>query len=300
MNHLDLWPLAWDALEALTIHYGPAINHAAEELGIPAGQWYGWLMAARIFEPDPVSAASLHVRAAYRSPDQLAAALAQGVRLGLLASDDAGQYRLTPAGHAGVRHLIEAAYAAMAPLQPLPEADLLHLAGLLRRLVEASLAAPEPPARWSLRIERRLDPGRTAPVMERLDQHLSDLAAYRDDSHLAAWRPYGVSGQAWEAFTLLWRGAARTVDELAAKLARRGYMREDYAAAVDELARRNWVTGGADSLALTAEGRAVREEAERTTDAYFYRPWSVLSEAEVAELRALLIGLRDGLLAARR
>lgn len=299
MNNLDLWPLAWDALEALTAHYGPTINHAAEELGIPAGQWYGWLMAARIFEPDPVSAAILNVRSAYTSPARLEAALAQGARLGLLTPGDAGEYRLTSAGRAGVGHLIEAAYGAMAPLRPLPEADLLRLAGLLRRLVEASLAAPEPPARWSLRIERRLDPGRTAPVMERLDQHLSDLAAYRDDSHLAAWRPYGVSGQAWEAFTLLWRDAARTVDELAAKLAHRGFTREDYAAAVDELVRRGWVSVSADGLALTAEGRAVREEAERMTDAYFYRPWSVLSEAETADLRALLTGLRDGLLAAR-
>ncbi len=299
MTDLDLWPLAWDALEALTVHYGPAINHAAEELGIPAGQWYGWLMAARVFEPDPVSAASLHVRAAYLSPDQLAAALAQGARLGLLAPGDAGEYRLTAAGHAGVRRLIESAYAVMAPLRPLPEADLLRLAGLLRRLVEASLAAPEPPARWSLRIERNLDPGRTAPVVERLDQHLSDLAAYRDDSHLAAWRPHGVSGQAWEAFTMLWRGAARTVDELAAKLAHRGYTRDDYAAAVDELVHRGWVSAGEEGLDLTAEGRTVREEAERATDAYFYGPWSVLSEAELAELQTLLTGLRDGLLPRR-
>ena len=55
----EYWPLVWETLEALTAHYGPAIDHAAEQLGIPYGQWYGWLMAAKIFEPDPVSAARL-------------------------------------------------------------------------------------------------------------------------------------------------------------------------------------------------------------------------------------------------
>ncbi len=69
---------------------------------------------------------------------------------------------------------------------------------------------------------------------------------------------------------------------------------------MDELARRGWVTVDEQGIALTAEGRVIREEAERTTDAYFYGPWSVLNVAETADLRALLTGLRDGLLAARR
>lgn len=42
----DLWHPAWEALQALGAHYGPAIDHAAEGIGIPLGEWYGWLMAA--------------------------------------------------------------------------------------------------------------------------------------------------------------------------------------------------------------------------------------------------------------
>ncbi|MGC8781059.1 MAG: hypothetical protein ACP5UQ_09360, partial [Anaerolineae bacterium] len=153
----DLWPLLWNTLQALTAHYGPAIDRAAEQVGIPYGEWYGWLMAARIFEPDPVSAARLNVRAAYTNPALLQARLEKGVQLGLLAPAGPAEYHLTNAGHAAVQHLIEAAYAAMAPLQPLPPADLDRLLALLWRLVEASLAAAEPPGKWCLRIARHYD-----------------------------------------------------------------------------------------------------------------------------------------------
>lgn len=296
MNHLDLWPLAWGALDALTAHYGPAINHAAEELGIPTGEWYGWLMAAAIFEPDPVSAHSLHIRSAYTAPARLEAALTKGVSLGLLEPAGGGEHRLTAAGRAGVRHLIESAYAVMAKLRPLPQDDLARLAGLLQRGVAACLAMPEPPTKWSLRIERHLDPGVDAPVMERLDQYLSDLAAYRDDCHLTAWRLYDVSGQAWEAFTLLWRGEARTLDDLAGRLAqRRGFTREEYAAALDDLCGRGWVVAEGAGYVVTERGTSLRQEAEATTDRYFYAPWACLSEDETAELRGLLARFREGL-----
>ncbi|PKO22178.1 MAG: hypothetical protein CVU38_10765 [Chloroflexi bacterium HGW-Chloroflexi-1] len=295
MVHTDLWPLAREALQALTAHYGPAIDHAAEGVGIPFGEWYGWLMAARIFEPDPVSAARLQRRSAYTSPAKLEEQLAKGRRLGLLEPVGAGEYRLNKAGGAAVQRLIETAYAAMAPLRPLPEGDLARLAGLLQRLVEASLAAPEPPGKWCLRTARHYDPGAGAPVMVRLDQYLSDLNAYRDDAHLAAWQPYGVSGQAWEAFTCLWRGAATTLDALHTRLLHRGYPWEAYSAALDELVRRAWVTRDAETCRLTDDGRVLREQAEANTDRYFYAAWAGLSETELAELRDLLTRFREGL-----
>ena len=293
---LDLWPLLWETLQALTARYGPAIDRAAEAVGIPFGQWYGWLMAARIFEPDPVSAARLGVRAAYTNPALLQARLEQGVELGLLTPTGPGEYHLTNAGHAAVQDLIAAAYAAMAPLQPLPAADLDRLLALLRRLVEASLAAPEPPGKWCLRVARHYDPyGKAGPVPQ-LDQYLSDLAAYRDDAHLASWRPLGVSGQLWETLTHLWRGDLTTLEDLCARhCAYRGYSCESYAAVLADLIARGWAVGQHDAFRLTEAGRAVRDEAEALTDRYFFAAWQRLNETELAELRGLLTACRDGL-----
>jgi len=288
MKHLDLWPLMWKAWGALTAHYGPAIDHAAEELGIPLGEWYGWLMAAYLFEPDPVSARRLHVRSAYTAPARLEAYLAKGVHLGLLEPVGAGEYRLTEAGRTGVERLIETAYAAMASLRPLPQGDLRRLAGLLGRLVEANLATPESPGKWCLRIARKYDPGVEAPVMELLDQYLSDLSAYRDDAHLASWRHHGVSGQVWETLTMVWRHEVKTLDELCARLQRRGFAREDYALALQELVERGWLAQDGENYSVTARGDALRLEAEEATNRYFYAAWDCLTEAEIADLRDLL------------
>ncbi len=292
----EYWPLVWETLDALTAHYGPAIDHAAEQLGIPYGQWYGWLMAAKIFEPDPVSAARLSVRAAYTNPALQEERLAQGVTLGLLAPAGQGEYHLTNAGHDAVRQLIDAAYAAMAPLQPLPDADLARLLDLLRRLVEASLAAPEPPGKWCLRIARHYDPAGRAGMMPQLDQYLSDLVAYRDDAHLAAWKPLGVTGQEWETLTHLWHGDISTLDDLCAKhSARRGYSCDTYAAALRELIVRGWVVEQDGSFRITEQGRRLRDEAEATTDRYFFAPWENLAPTELEDLGRLLTQARDAL-----
>jgi hypothetical protein len=295
---LDLWPCTWETLQALTARYGPAIDRAAEAVGIPFGQWYGWLMAARIFEPDPISAARLSVRAAYTHPALHQARLEHGVQLGLLTLTGPAEYHLTNAGHAAVQSLIAAAYAAMSPLQPLPPADLARLLALLRRLVEASLAAPEPPGKWCLRVARHYDPHGQAGPMPQLDQYLSDLAAYRDDAHLATWRPLGVTGQTWETLTHLWMGDLTTLDDLCVRhCRRRGYTCESYAAVLADLAARGWAIAQDGGYRLTDAGRAVRDAAEATTDRYFFAPWACLSEAELAELRELLAACRDGLAA---
>jgi hypothetical protein len=260
------------------------------------------LMAARIFEPYPVSAARLQVRAAYTAPACFDDDLAKGVHLGLLepaGGTKAGEYHLTEEGHRAIRRLIDTAYAAMIPLHPLPDADLERLDTLLYRLVRAGLAAPEPPAKWCLRIARHYDPGESAPAMVRLDQYLSDLDAYRDDAHLAAWQPCEVSGQAWEAFTTLWRHGPLTLDQLATRLRRRGHTQESYATALDELAVRGWIAGEGDAFHLTDEGRSQREAVEATTNRYFYAPWSCLNAGETAELSNLLARAREGLAGAR-
>ena len=137
----------------------------------------------------------LHARAAYTNPALQEERLAKGVKLGLLTPTGKGEYHLTNAGHAAVHQLIDAAYVAMAQLKPLPESELRRLLDLLRRLVEASLAAPEPPGKWCLRIARHFDPAGRAGMTPQLDQYLSDLTAYRDDAHLATWNHSASPGR---------------------------------------------------------------------------------------------------------
>ena len=292
----DLWPVARAAYDALGEVYGPVMARAAvEQAGLAPGMYFGWMLAAPGFAPAPISAERLAVRGPYTSLALSAERLAQSAELGLLAPAGPGEYHFTEAGLTAARTIFQAAYDAMAPLQPLPHADLARLAGLLRRLVESVQAAPEPPGKWSFRLSRRIDPGQAAPPLIWIDQYLSDLNAYRDDAHLAAWRPYNISGAGWEAFTLLWRGAAHTLDEVTEHLAFRGHAHQTYAAALGDLVSRGWLAVEGDSYRLTDAGRALRQAAEAATDHYFYAPWHCLSAEELTALQELLIALRDAL-----
>ncbi|MBU0704896.1 MAG: hypothetical protein KKC18_13635 [Chloroflexi bacterium] len=140
-----------------------------------------------------------------------------------------------------------------------------------------------------------LDPGAGASGSVKTDQYLTDLIRYRDDAHIAAWKPYDVSGHAWEALTFIWRGEASTAEELVEKLPFRGHSAEVYAKVLVDLASRGWVEETPDGYRITEEGRGLRQQAEDATDRYFFAPWACLEDAEIVQLHDLLTRLRSNL-----
>ncbi len=297
MEIKEMWPLALQALQALASHYRLPMEQMIAKLGLP--EWCtGILFPALSFDPATVTAAKLHIRGAYTAEALFAHRLQQAAQLGLVqeAEDQAGAYRLTSHGREAADMIIQAAYDCMRQLQPLPDEELEQLAGLLYRLVDVCLKAPSPPGKWCIQLSQRLDSGENAHVVIRIDQYLSNLSAYRDDVHLAAWQPHACSGQAWEALTLLWRGEAATLDEVFGKLERRGFSREEYRQALDDLVGRGWLEAENERYSLTPLGGQIRQAAEALTDEYFYAPWRQLSEADLQALRSLLIRLRENLI----
>jgi hypothetical protein len=120
-------------------------------------------------------------------------------------------------------------------------------------------------------------------------QLLEDLNAFRDDAHMAAWRPLGLAGYVWEAFALLVAGAASGADAIYAQLAYRGHSRGAYAAALADLVSRGWAAAdGAGAYRVTAAGRETHAQVEQATDALFYAPWGALAPADLADLQRLL------------
>ncbi len=295
MKTLALWSIALEALQRLGRQYGPAMDQTAAELNVP--QWYGWLLPALTLEPDPISATRLRIRSPYTSPRLYDERLAKAAKQGFLTpvGEAGNEYRLTEIGRQAAHRVIEAAYARMAALGPMPATELERLARLLHRLVMSCLAAPEPPGKWCISHSRRTDPGDDASAVVRIDQYLSDLVSYRDDAHLAAWRPHSIDGHAWEALTYLWRREVTTLDGLCQKLERRGYSRDEYRQALEDLIGRGWVTQEGQEYRVTALGEEIRQAAEEATDRYFYAPWSCLSQGETEDLGILLTRLRDGL-----
>jgi hypothetical protein len=282
-----------EVFQALGAHYYNLMVDTARQAGL-SGEW-NLLMPAWVFEPTPISVELLQVRSPYTRPGLLAERLSALAEASMLVSDPKGGYHLTANGREITQKIYGAAYMVMEKLQSLPPADLERLAGLLQRMVDASLAGPEPPGKWSLRLSCKTNPGDQAHLIVRIDQYLSDLWAYRDDAHLASWRPLGVNGPAWDALTCLWRGEGDSSVTIQQKLQRRGFSAADYAQQLGNLVGRGWVEEITGLFRLTIKGSEIRQAAEEMTDRYFYAPWACLSMIEFDDLYNLLVRFRETL-----
>jgi hypothetical protein len=289
MQNNSMWSELHTLYRRMGQKYVPVMNEAAAGAGL--SERYGWLLAALVFDPEPVSAALLRRRYPYTSPRAFNRQLRQGAQLGFLEETGSipGEYCMTASGRQAAGSILEAAYAKMALLEFLPPAELERLSQLLHLLVMACLSAPEPPWKWSLLLSRRLDSGETASPTVLVDQYLTDLGAYRDDAHLSSWQHLEIEGNAWEALTLIWRGQASTLDDIVRLLKVRGWTRGEHRKALDGLVRDGWLKEDDEgAYGLTDLGLEVRTAAESATEQAFWVPFACLSPQEHDDLGGLL------------
>lgn len=256
----------------------------------------GWfLVQAEEFDPEPLTVENLRVRDVYAS-ERIVQAL-----LELMAGEQwlrrAGEaYHLTGTGRALRQKIVQRLLDGFARVESLPAAHLACLQQHFGRLIGASLESARPPGVWSLKHSRHRAPAADAPPLAHIFQYVADFNAFRDDAHMAAWHPLQLDGRTWECFSLVAGGSAACADEVFGQIPYRGYAVEDYAAALRDLAARGWLEEDAPRhYRLTKEGRRVRDEVEQRTDSYFYGPWSCLTAQEIADLKTLIVDLREAL-----
>lgn len=293
MNNRALWKLMQESISAIYPHYQPVVERYATQAGWDATVWI-LLLGALTPEPQTLSASRYQARNPYSAANGYVTRLAPAVEKGYLEEVEDGELHLTETGRSETQRFIDEVRKAMAAADPLQRAPAGQLTALLRRLMGMSLATPPPPSTLSIRFSLKLLPAQDPPLPY-IEQAISCLAAYRDDAHLAAWQPSGLSATALESLTLLWRGEVGSLDTLVDKLARRGHPRQVYAQSLDELRAREFVSGPDEAPSVTAAGRKFRDEVESSTDRYFFGPWASLTEGDRAALRDLLSRLRDGL-----
>lgn len=293
VKQLELYHLALSAARAISV-FCPGLRWAAEASGLGRNWFVASLIAAR--EPEAFTVHYYYERIPYIAEERRRASLRALAQGGFATEAPRDAYRLSARGHAALAQVVTAMHRELGQAAPMPGVDLTRLSALLGRLVTAAWAAPEPRDKWCLRYSRWSDPGPGVHPLVRIDQYLSDLACFRDDAHISSWQLRGVSGEAWEALTFIWYGAARTADELAILLPFRGHTAAGYRSAMAELLDIGWVEEAETvpgEYRLTEKGRRVREQAERITDEVFFAPWQVLGAVELQEMGCLLAGLRD-------
>lgn len=262
-----------------------------------APAWF--LVQALEFDPKPISVEKLRVRNIYASERIVFALLELMASEKWLEPAGEGEYILAPAGRAILADLRKRRSEALSKVEvPIGSADLNQLESLLNRIIIASLATDDPPGCWCLAHSRNRAPDEDAAPLEKILHYTSDFNAFRDDAHMAAWKPFEISAYGWEAFSLIWSGQAKTAAEIDQQLYYRGYSRNEYEAALEDLVARGWLvetTENPGHYTLTEARTKVRETAEKQTDAYFYAPWSALQPEEVQELHQLILNLKTSL-----
>jgi hypothetical protein len=215
----------------------------------------------------------------------------------IIPTPDEGRYQVPEKSRNAVRRIMQAGDDKLLKFEPLASLDLDRLLSFLKQLVLANNASPEPPEKWAI-AQRFHTATRQSPRIIQIRECLMDLYAYRDDSHLAAARPYfGEVGIVWNAFVSVCNGQAVTAQQIAESLTFRGYEAENYTAALVAAVDAGWLEEAETSGAYrpTQKGRDMREQVEKLTDEYFYRPWAMLSAAALDEFHELLLKLRDQL-----
>lgn len=229
----------------------------------------------------------------YNNPDAIRENLADAARAGYLEEEGAGEYRISEKGNDAIEAVHEKFYGHINEVNQFPAEKLKTLADLLKTLAAEAARAELKSGILSLELARGGHPEVQPGTLAEVDQLLDDMNAFRDDSHIAAWMPTGVSGQVWETLTFLWNGLANSAKELAEKLPYRSYLAEEYQKALDQLEDLGWTEAREGGYQLTEEGKALREKAEEETNTTYFNPWEVLTEGEVDRLGELLSELKE-------
>jgi hypothetical protein len=288
-----IFPLARQAMQAIYPRIEPDFEEFADRLEID-NRVVGLLITAVTFDPQPISAPLLHKRTPYTNAGFFLQGLEYARDHHLLEEAKPGEFILSADACRLTLDLLAKIRLLFAAADPLPEADSKRLGILLNKLARAMIENPPSPEHISAQRTYAIMPP-PAPPLPYIEQAISCLGAYRDDAHLAAWQPSGISATALEALTFLWRGDADSLDSLFEKLPFRNHSKETYAAALEELRRLGYIEGPDEAPSVTIQGKAFRDRVEKETDEIFFSPWTALAQAEIDEIGGLLTRLQEGL-----
>jgi hypothetical protein len=286
------WPLMYSIVQEFWSITEPHIEDAAVRNDLPFELYlYSELGLERFSIQD------FQKRDPFSNPEQFERLFVRLNLKGWIEPMTDGSFRVTEKARETTRFLIQAGDVQLTDFDALPAHDLKRLLILLKQIVMECHVASEPPGKWAILKRFRVADEHYPPIMQ-IREYLLDLFAYRDDAHLSASRPYfNEAGIVWIVLGALEKGDAVNAEQMAEKMAFRGYDIEDYEIAIQAAIELGWAEPNSrpDKFCLTEAGMQLREQAERDTNKYFYAPWAVLTLAEIQELYGLLTNLNNGL-----
>jgi hypothetical protein len=294
MNLISIWSDCKESFDLFNKVAYSVYRKMIEEKVVPKGIG-GWGPFVVMFSDESVTFEKYQRIFPYDAEQAFHGSFSVATQEGYLKFDENG-YRATETGEAITQKVMQAFTDAVAPLQPMPQAELKRLMDYLIHLCDTATAAPEPPSHFCQTVYKnyKLTFPNDAPLTRLFVHYYKELDFYRTDAHVAAWqitskeitgRRSPLSGMAKRTRSI---NSTKNIRIAASRaMSTPKPFRNSSGAA-------GWKRTRA-RIELPPEGKRIREEAEALTDKYFFAPWASLNESELEELARLAGQLRDGL-----
>lgn len=295
MNLNTIWSALEESYELLFTYAFHKFDERTAELGLELG-WRTWIQAIWVFDSEPFSTETYMRFVSYGSERVNEARFAHATKQGFLAVHSENEYQSTEKGKHVAKQIAQKAEVSLVHLQPMPAAGLQKILGYGRRLIEACLAAPEPPSKFTItRYYQNMHPDQGASLLRLFVHYFATLDQYRGAAHLDSWQDHNLAGYVWSVLTSIWRDEANTLETLHEEMGASVFSRDEILGALQNLTKRGWIEEESRIYRTTPEGGRIRQEAEELTDRYFFPPWACLNETEQADLLNLATQLHAGL-----
>lgn len=298
-NLNDLYDLALETRAAIGSLYGEKLQTMMTEAGL-----HNWglllLMMAKSIDPKPLSTAVVLHQIPYMNATTVDSTLTNLASEQYITQEE-GAYRLTERGEAIVADSLDAVSNWVDVQLAVEDGLLINVQKLLQKLSNRIEMAQEPKDKPAYTSARNLAPAPKRPILLHISRSITELAAFRDDVHLAAFAKHEVPAHEWEAFSHIWGEKTwgervNTAVDIANKLAFRGFDQSDYTDALQASIQRGWLEKSQSGIyTLTEKGRTVREEAEQETNRLFFAPWQHLAPRELNQLQTGLAQIKEAL-----
>jgi|GEM_PF-633883 len=288
----SFWPLINAVIREIWAITEPHIEAEALRKNIPVELYYYGELGLEYF-----SIEDFQQRDPFTNPEQFERLFPRlQIKGWIIPAREDGRFEVTEGARESVRQIVQAGDARLTEFESESKINLERLLQLLKQIIIANYNAQEPPRKWAV-TKRFHVADRESPVMVQIRECLMDIFAYRDDAHISAARPaFNRAGIVWLALGSVWSGEAVTAEQMAEKMAFRGYEIRDYAAALQAGVEVGWLEAAdADTYRVTAKGKELREQVEKLTDEYFYQTWAIFSRGDLKELFTLLTQFREQL-----
>jgi hypothetical protein len=266
---------------------GGQLRQAIEKKQLSRAEF--WLLGRLRYFPASVTPGDFKTYGPYTSTSNYEQSLEKLADQNLVERVEPGRYRSTEAGRKLIEKLYHGYFSRIAKHDFLPAPEVQRLGALADRVLSSALHLPNlhtPITEATYSVFPAID-----DVRVMTERRLVAITAFRDDSHIAAWRDEGWSGPEIALSTALFQ-APDGLNGTQLREATATLNDKDFKSALSALYSNAEVTYHAEQYMLSARGRVSRQKIEDATNRNYGLPFGALESIELEELIGLLEKVR--------